>query len=79
MSNEIGAEMAYLEANKLNQAAAVATARALREEEMERDRVDDEEEDIPEDEPVRGKHLSCLEGFRQTCKGHELRVCLQNG
>ncbi|XP_048244462.1 cilia- and flagella-associated protein 70-like isoform X2 [Haliotis rufescens] len=53
VSNEIGAEMAYLEANKLNQVAAVATARALREEEMERDRVDDEEEDIPEDEPVR--------------------------
>ena len=33
VNNEIGAEMAYLEANKLNQAAAVAEAKALREEE----------------------------------------------
>lgn len=34
VNNEIGAEMAYLEANKLNQSAAVAMARAQREEEI---------------------------------------------
>ncbi|XP_056020638.1 cilia- and flagella-associated protein 70-like isoform X4 [Ostrea edulis] len=39
VNNEIGAEMAYLEANKLNQAAAVAEAKALREEEIVKDRL----------------------------------------
>jgi len=39
--NEIGAEMAYLEANKLNMAKAAAIARALREEEEERRKLDE--------------------------------------
>ena len=39
VNNEIGAEMAYLEANKLNQAAAVAEARAIRDEEIARERA----------------------------------------
>lgn len=40
VQNEIGAEMAYIEANKLNQQAAVAAARALREEEIARHRAE---------------------------------------
>lgn len=39
VNNEIGAEMAYLEANKLNQAAAVAEAKALREDDMTKERL----------------------------------------
>ncbi|CAC5385602.1 Cilia- and flagella-associated protein 70 [Mytilus coruscus] len=38
VNNEIGAEMAYLEANKLNQSKAVAIARASREEEQVKER-----------------------------------------
>lgn len=38
MNNEIGAEMAYLEANKLNQSKAVAIARASREDEQAKER-----------------------------------------
>lgn len=40
VQNEIGAEMAYLEANKLNQQAAVAVARAIREEELAKQRAE---------------------------------------
>ncbi|XP_052698028.1 cilia- and flagella-associated protein 70-like isoform X9 [Crassostrea angulata] len=39
VNNEIGAEMAYLEANKLNQAAAVAEAKALREDDVTKERL----------------------------------------
>nr|XP_034323986.1 cilia- and flagella-associated protein 70 isoform X28 [Crassostrea gigas] len=39
VNNEIGAEMAYLEANKLNQAAAVAEAKALRDDDMTKERL----------------------------------------
>ena len=39
VQNEIGAEMAYMEANKLNQHAAVAAARILREEELAKQRA----------------------------------------
>ncbi|XP_061173813.1 cilia- and flagella-associated protein 70-like isoform X1 [Saccostrea echinata] len=39
VNNEIGAEMAYLEANKLNQAAAVAEAKALRDDEMAKEKL----------------------------------------
>ncbi|XP_052275784.1 cilia- and flagella-associated protein 70-like isoform X5 [Dreissena polymorpha] len=45
VQNEIGAEMAYIEANKLNQQAAVATARALREEELAKQRAERSESD----------------------------------
>ncbi|XP_060604482.1 cilia- and flagella-associated protein 70-like isoform X10 [Ruditapes philippinarum] len=43
VQNEIGAEMAYIEANKLNQQAAVNMARALREEELAKQRVEHSE------------------------------------
>jgi hypothetical protein len=38
VNNEIGAEMAYLEANKLNQCKAVSLARMAREEEQVKER-----------------------------------------
>ena len=38
VNNEIGAEMAYLEANKLNQSKAVSLARMAREEEQVKER-----------------------------------------
>ncbi|KAL8608639.1 hypothetical protein ACOMHN_002868 [Nucella lapillus] len=44
ISNDIGAEMAYLEANKLNIAHAASIARAAREEEQERERREKEKE-----------------------------------
>ncbi|XP_052768283.1 cilia- and flagella-associated protein 70-like isoform X5 [Mya arenaria] len=52
VQNEIGAEMAYIEANKLNQQAAVAVARALREEELSKQRVErsESETDTQKDE-----------------------------
>ncbi|XP_033734255.1 cilia- and flagella-associated protein 70-like isoform X5 [Pecten maximus] len=40
VNNEIGAEMAYIEANKLNQAAAWSSVRQQREEEMAKDKKD---------------------------------------
>lgn len=43
VQNEIGAEMAYIEANKLNQQAAVAAARAVREEELAKQRPEHSE------------------------------------
>ncbi|XP_053401426.1 cilia- and flagella-associated protein 70-like isoform X42 [Mercenaria mercenaria] len=43
VQNEIGAEMAYIEANKLNQQAAVNAARALKEEELAKQRVEHSE------------------------------------
>lgn len=43
VQNEIGAEMAYIEANKLNQQAAVAMARSLREEELAKQRSEQSE------------------------------------
>ncbi|KAH3852510.1 hypothetical protein DPMN_095020, partial [Dreissena polymorpha] len=49
VQNEIGAEMAYIEANKLNQQAAVATARALREEELAKQRAERSESDTHTD------------------------------
>ncbi|XP_078315723.1 cilia- and flagella-associated protein 70-like isoform X16 [Crassostrea virginica] len=51
VNNEIGAEMAYLEANKLNQAAAVAEAKALREEErLARGEHESEDKEIDHDQ-----------------------------
>ncbi|KAL3873547.1 hypothetical protein ACJMK2_036646 [Sinanodonta woodiana] len=43
VNNEIGAEMAYLEANKLNQAAAAALVRAQHEEELAKEHPPSEE------------------------------------
>lgn len=54
VNNEIGAEMAYLEANKLNQAAAVAEAKALRDDEVTKERL------------ARGEHESEDKGMRGT-------------
>ena len=45
ISNDIGAEMAYLEANKLNVAYAASIARAAREEEQEKERKEKEKAD----------------------------------
>jgi hypothetical protein len=53
ISNDIGAEMAYMEANKLNMAKAAAIARAAREEEQEKEKKEkpaepvDQSVDIP--------------------------------
>ncbi|XP_076464163.1 cilia- and flagella-associated protein 70-like isoform X2 [Babylonia areolata] len=44
ISKDIGAEMAYLEANKLNVSQAASIARAAREEEQERERKEKEKE-----------------------------------
>ncbi|KAL8611122.1 hypothetical protein ACOMHN_064412 [Nucella lapillus] len=46
ISNNIGAEMAYLEANKLNVSQAASIARAAREEEMEKERKEKEKEKV---------------------------------
>ena len=54
VQNEIGAEMAYLEANKLNQQAAVAEARAQREEELARERKEKGEPDESEADTHKG-------------------------
>ncbi|KAL4238526.1 Cilia- and flagella-associated protein 70 [Mactra antiquata] len=43
VQNEIGAEMAYIEANKLNQQAAVSAARSLRDEEINKQRSEQSE------------------------------------
>ncbi|KAK3092740.1 hypothetical protein FSP39_006770 [Pinctada imbricata] len=56
VNNEIGAEMAYLEANKLNQAAAVAEAKALRDEEIARERAARGEPEHDEKEHLEGPH-----------------------
>ena len=45
ISNDIGAEMAYLEANKLNVAQAASIARAAREEEQEKERKEKAEKE----------------------------------
>ncbi|XP_076442365.1 cilia- and flagella-associated protein 70-like isoform X3 [Babylonia areolata] len=50
ISNDIGAEMAYLEANRLNMAHAAAIARAAREEEQEKERKEKEEKEKAEKE-----------------------------
>ena len=54
MQNEIGAEMAYLEANKLNQAAAIAMARVLREEELAKERREKGETEETESDGHKG-------------------------
>ena len=54
VQNEIGAEMAYLEANKLNQQAAVAAARAIREEELSRERREKAEQEGSETDVHKG-------------------------
>ena len=54
VQNEIGAEMAYMEANKLNQAAAIAMARSLRDEEMAKERREKGEADESESDGHKG-------------------------
>lgn len=55
IQNEIGAEMAYLEANKLNQSAAVAMARSVREEELAKERRERGEADETESNGHKGE------------------------
>ena len=55
IQNEIGAEMAYMEANKLNQSAAVAMARAIREEELARERRERAEGEEAESDGHKGE------------------------
>ena len=55
IQNEIGAEMAYMEANKLNQSAAVAMARAIREEELAKERRERGETEETESDGHKGE------------------------
>lgn len=68
VNNEIGAEMAYLEANKLNQAAAVAEAKALRDDDVTKERLARGEHES-EDKGIKGTELHCVRSivFQSIC------------
>lgn len=73
ISNDIGAEMAYLEANKLNIAQAASIARSAREEEQERDRKEKEKDKAEREKEGEATETSQLDGvlelmvFIRTC------------
>ena len=65
VQNEIGAEMAYMEANKLNQAAAIAMARSLRDEELAKERREKGEADESESDGHKGNKWARTCDFQQ--------------